>query len=144
MITQSLLDATARFEGLRLKAYRCPAGILTIGYGHTKGVTPDMTISKQTALKWLEEDLNAAQRDVLQNTRGIHLTPSQLEALTSFVFNVGASRFRNSTLLRKLKKGATGEEMAREFRRWVYAGKNILPGLVRRREWEARRFLVNR
>lgn len=141
MISKTLLDATAQFEGLRLRAYRCPAGIWTIGYGHTRGVTPDMTISKSTAIKWLEEDLRAAKEIVLLNTRGIHLTTSQLDALTSFVFNIGSTRFRQSTLLRKIKAGANPKDIATEFSRWVKAGNTVLPGLVKRRAWETQKFL---
>lgn len=142
MISKTLLDATARFEGLRLKAYRCPAGIWTIGYGHTRGVTPDMVISKATALKWLEADLREAQRVVLNNTKGIQLSQPQLEALTDFVFNIGATKFKLSTLLRKLKAGAPAIEVATEFSRWGFAGKTRLPGLERRRAWEMNRFMT--
>lgn len=149
-MTQKLIQAVKGFEGLRLEAYICPAGVWTIGYGHTRGVTPGMKISQATADRFLEQDLREAQRVVLLNTKGVTITQPQLDALTDFVFNVGPSQFRTSTLLRKLKAGAPAKEVATQFGRWIYArdsktGKMVtLSGLVRRRDWEAKRFLEER
>ena len=147
IITRKLIEAVKGFEGCKLEAYKCPAGVWTIGVGHTANVTPDMKISIATAEKWLEQDLKDAQRIVLNNTAGVKLTQGQLDALTSFVFNNKPSSFRTSTLLRKLKAGAPKKEVAAEFGKWVYArnpktGKmEKLAGLVKRRAWEAERFL---
>lgn len=141
MITKKLMEAVKGFEGCKLTAYKCPAGIWTIGYGHTKGVTRGMKISRATADKWLAQDLENCAKEVLSVTMGIALTQGQLDALTDFVFNLGLTKLKQSTLLRKLKAGAPRVEIAAEFGKWVYAGKTKLAGLVKRRAWEANRFL---
>lgn len=141
MITRKMIDAVKGFEGLKLTAYKCPAGVWTIGYGHTKGVTPEMKISAGIAEKWLVEDLNVAATEVLRLTKGVILTSGQLDALTDFVFNLGATKLRQSTLLKKVLAKSPASEIQAEFRRWVYSGKKKLKGLEKRREWEAQRWL---
>lgn len=127
-----------KMEGFRLTAYKCPAGVWTIGYGHTKGVKPGMKISKQQAEKWLDEDL---QEVVAFCNRIPELdTQGKVDAVADFVYNLGITKFRGSTLYRKIKARADNTEIQAEFRRWVYSGKTKLEGLVTRREWEARRW----
>ena len=141
LITRKLIEAVKGFEGCKLEAYKCPAGVWTIGYGHTKGVTRGMKISQATADKWLAMDLESCAQEVLSVTKGVSLTQGMLDALTDFVFNLGVTKLKQSTLLRILKAGAPRTEVAAEFGKWVYAGKTKLTGLVKRREWEAERFL---
>ena len=141
MITKKLIEAVKGFEGVYLTSYRCPAGIWTIGYGHTKGVTRGMKISRATADKWLAQDLESCAKEVLSVTGGVSLTQGMLDALTDFVFNLGLTKLKRSSLLRKLKAGAGKAEVAAEFGKWVYAGKTKLAGLVKRRAWETQRFL---
>ena len=107
-ITDDFVRKVAEFEGLRTKAYKCPGGVWTIGYGHTEGVKP-----------------------------GQRCTRRQAEALVDFVFNLGIGALEGSTLLKKIRAGADAAEIQAEFRRWVYAGGEVQKGLVRRREWEA-------
>lgn len=122
------------FEGCKLKAYLCPAGIPTIGYGHTKGVFLDQTITQEQADKLLEEDFNDSEKWVQTLVR-VTLKLNQLEALTSFVFNVGPTNFKNSTLLKKLNlNDFTGA--ANEFDKWVFAAGKKLDGLIARRAAE--------
>lgn len=122
-------------EGLRLNAYLCPAGVPTIGYGHTHGVKMGDRITADQAEKFLIGDLATAEREV--NRYGFELTQNQFDALVSFVFNVGAGNFRSSTVLKRLKANPNDPDIANQFKRWVYGGGKVLPGLVRRRKEEA-------
>ena len=125
-------------EGLRLTAYRDAAGVLTIGYGHTKGVSEGDKISPFWAQELLQKDIEECERAVkeLQVAR----TEGQLDALTSFAFNLGIGRLKGSTLLKVIREGGSKTAITREFKRWVYAGGKRLRGLELRREWEAKRF----
>ena len=122
------------FEQLRLNSYRCPAGVWTIGYGHTDGVNQGMLITEKTADAFLRQDIRNAEHCV--NQMGVDLTQGQFDALVSFVFNIGVQAFRISTLRRLIMSNPDDLEIADEFRRWVYAGNKKLPGLIKRREKE--------
>ena len=127
-------------EGCRLTAYRDAAGIPTIGYGHTAGVRMGDRISKQQAKALLREDAETVMRQV--RALDVARTEAQLEALTSFAFNVGIDRLRSSTLLKVIRSCGSKQAIKREFKRWVYAGGRKLSGLVKRREWEASHFFA--
>ena len=133
------IELIKKFEGLRLTAYRCMAGMLTIGYGHTHGVKPGDLITGRQAEKFLREDLRVAELTANTNVK-TQLAQGQFDALVSFVFNVGAGNFVRSTLLRKLNAGDY-DGAAAEFGRWIYAGQTELPGLIRRRAAERDLFL---
>ena len=127
------------FEGLRLKAYRDAAGVLTIGYGHTgKDVREGDRISPYWAKELLVKDVAEVERAVSE--LGVAHTPGQFDALVSLTFNIGIGRLKGSTLLRVIRNGGTRNQIKKEFKRWVYAGGRRLKGLELRREWEARRF----
>lgn len=141
-MTQEGIELIKSFEGLRLKAYKCPAGVWTIGYGHTKGVKEGDVITEEEA-----EDM--LKKDVLNfeiNVRGAvipNLNDHQYDALTSFAYNVGPGNFRKSTLLRLINSGITArEDITNQFMRWVYAGGKKLTGLVRRRTAEAELYFL--
>ena len=121
-----------------MTAYRDAAGVLTIGYGHTKGVREDDKISPFWAQELLQKDIEECERAVkeLQVAR----TEGQLDALTSFAFNLGIGQLKGSTLLKVIREGGSKTAITREFKRWVYAGGKRLRGLELRREWEAKRF----
>jgi len=126
------------FEGLRLTAYKCPAGVLTIGWGHTKTVERGMTVNKEYAEILLTNDI-AEFEDAINKLVKVTINQNQFDALVSFVFNVGTENFKNSTLLKKINaKDFTGA--AKEFLRWNKARKNgtlvVMQGLQRRREME--------
>ena len=127
-----------RFEGCKLQAYLCPAGIPTIGVGHTKGVKIGDRCTVQQADVWLSQDLEDAGAAVAMLVR-VPLTQGQFDALVSFVFNLGARRLAESTLLIMLNR-ANYAAAADQFSRWVYAGSQKLPGLVTRRAAEAAMF----
>lgn len=141
-VSQKGIDLIKKFEGLRLLAYVCPAGVLTIGYGHTGAdVKPGMRITEEEAEKLLWKDTESAQQTV-SSFVSVKLNQNEYDALVSFTFNVGPTAFVNSTLLRLLNHGAERKIVASEFARWVKAGNNQpVPGLVRRREEEKKLFL---
>ena len=124
------------FEGYRSEAYLCPAGVWTIGYGHTAGVKEGDTCTREQADIFLQEDLKWAEDTV--NAQNLKLGQYQFDALVSFVYNVGSGNFNNSTLLKKLKNStAATSDLENEWKKWKYANKQVLKGLVRRRaaEW---------
>lgn len=125
-------------EGYRSKAYLCPAGRYTCGYGHTRGVTRLTTCTEARAEAWLREDLQPVENFV----NAIHNvnTQGRFDAIVDFGFNVGLGNLRSSTLLKLIQRGASDKEICRELKKWVYAGGKVLDGLVARREWEAQRW----
>jgi lysozyme len=140
-VLRETLELVKQFEGFEPRAYLCPAGVWTVGYGHTRGVTKSSVVTEMEADILLRRDLEAAAREVLMYVR-VPLGKYQLAALTSFVFNVGAGNFGKSTLLRKLNAGDYAA-VPSEMQRWVKATdpktgrKRALEGLVRRRAAEA-------
>lgn len=129
------------FEGLRLKAYKCPGGVWTIGYGHTAGVKPGMVISEAQAEEYLKADLIAFERYL--NGLGLALNQNQFDALISFIYNVGTGNFSNSTLLRKVRANPQDNSIMDEFLRWEYSKGRVLPGLQRRRLAEMKLYFSN-
>lgn len=136
--SNKLIGKIKEFEGYRDKAYRDAAGVLTIGYGTTRNVKEGQTCTEEQAEEWLREDLALAERFV--NTIPEIDTQGKFDAIVDFVYNLGIGNFESSTLYRKIKSRAPVEEIQAEFRRWVHAGGKVLPGLVKRREWEAERW----
>lgn len=143
-ISQNGLSMIASFESFEPKAYYCPAGVLTIGYGHTgtnaqgQELQESDTVTHEQAMRLLYEDVLWAEDAV--NEQRLNLTQNQFDALVSFVFNVGATAFAHSTLLKKLKS-CDFEDAADEFLRWNKAGGKVLRGLTARREAERELFL---
>ena len=129
------------FEGLYLKAYYCPAGVLTIGWGHTgSDVKPGMTITQARAEELLKNDLQVFANCVLSAVKK-PLNPNQNGALVSFAFNLGCGALQSSTLLKRLNAGENPNTVAaQEMPKWVYGGGKVLPGLVRRRAAEVKFF----
>lgn len=132
------------FEGCSLAAYRCPAGVWTIGYGHTgkvdgKAVSLGMRITQAKAAQLLREDLTSFEAAVNAAVKTL-VTQNMFDALVSFAYNCGAGALRNSTLLKKLNAGDYSGA-ADEFPKWNKSGGKVLNGLVRRREAERKLFL---
>lgn len=136
--TEILIEKLMEMEGCRLEAYEDAAGVPTIGYGHTKNVRMGDKISEYWAKEMLREDIEEAEWQVKELK--VARTEGQLDALTSFVFNLGINKLQHSTLLETIRRGGSKAAITREFKKWVYADGKKLPGLVKRREWEARRF----
>ena len=133
------IDAIKRFKGCRLKAYKCPAGVWTIGYGHTTGVHDGQVITEAQAESLLRGDLLTAEL-YLSEIRQID-TQGKFDACVDFCFNLGQRKLLNSTLLAKISVHASDDEIAAQFRRLVYANGKKLNGLVKRREWEVQQWL---
>lgn len=138
--SQKGIDLIKKFEGCRLEAYRCPAGVWTIGYGHTKGVKDGMKISQAQAEEFLREDLRIFEKAVESCVKA-PLSQNQFDALVSFCYNCGAEALRTSTLLKLLNEGKYFEA-GEQFLRWNKAGGKVLVGLTRRREEEKTLFLL--
>lgn len=136
-INKSGIDLIKSFEGLRLKAYLCPAGVWTIGYGHTHNVREGQVITEKQAETLLKNDLAVYEEGVRRITTHVVLNENQFSALVSFAFNLGLSNLRGSTLLRKVVSDPSDPTIRDEFNRWIYAGDSVLPGLQRRRKAEA-------
>ena len=132
-------DFVKSFEGRELKAYRCSAGVWTIGWGHTKGVKEGDTITASEAEQLLVEDLRAIADD-LNRLVNVPVSEGQYIALLSLAFNVGATAVKKSKLLFKLNHGDVSGA-ASEFDDWVYANGRQVEGLVRRRAAEKALFL---
>jgi lysozyme len=136
------LSIIKKYEGLKLEAYICPAGVATVGFGSTfypdgRRVKLGDKITIQEAESILLHDIKRFEKEV-RNSVKIEITNNQLSALISFVYNVGASAFRKSTLLRKVNANPTDINIHNEFMRWTRAGGKVLPGLVKRRAEESR------
>ena len=136
MVPGVLIDLIKRFEGLRLKAYLCPAGVWTCGFGSTgPDISKGTVWSIEQAEDRLQADAYAFTIATLKLCPGI--SGERLAAIADFAYNLGATRLAGSTLRRKINSGDI-EGAKVELRKWVRGGGRILPGLVLRREAEAR------
>lgn len=136
--SKEAIEAIKRFEGFRSSAYLCPSGIITIGYGHTRGVRLNMKCSETEASIFLQQDLEVCYKTLRQ----VHVTWTQgmWDACTSFVFNLGGSHFLNSRLRKKIEFNAEDPSIKDEFKKWVFSKGVVLKGLKVRREWEVKRY----
>jgi len=129
-----------QFEGCRLKAYKCPAGVWTIGYGWTHGVKPTDQWTQAQAEEMLVKGLNQYENAV-QSAIGAHATTSnQFSALVSICYNIGAGNFVKSSMLRHHKAGDYAKA-ADAFLLWNKAGGKVLNGLTKRRQAERALYL---
>lgn len=140
-ISQVGVQLIKKHEGLRLKAYLCPGKIWTIGYGHTKTAYAGQIINTRQAESLLQRDLREVE-STLEETVRVKLTQNQYDALCSFIFNVGAKAFVESTLLKRLNN-KDDQSVTPQLLRWVHANGRPLPGLIRRRQEEAALWLSN-
>jgi lysozyme len=138
LYSQSGLQMTEEFEGCSLTSYQDSGGVWTIGWGHTTGVAPGMTITQNQADDFLMEDIQTAVNAV-NNLVEVPLSQNQFDALVDFCFNVGIANFANSTL-RKLLNKSDYAGAAAQFDNWDYAGGVQSPGLLRRRQAETAEF----
>ncbi len=134
------LPIIRKFEGLRLTAYVCPAGLNTIGYGNTfyedgsrVKIGDRITQDRADALLMLTyKEFEAGVLKALKKP----VNDNQLGALVSFAFNAGLGNFRNSTLLKRVNEYPNSPLVGVEFNKWVRGGGKVLPGLVARRKAE--------
>ena len=126
--SQKGINLIKEFEGCRLKAYKCPAGVWTIGYGHTSNVKPNQSITREEAERLLREDLRMYEHHVENTVRG--LNQNQFDALVSFTYNCG------SGCLKLLTKGRTLKQIGEKIILYDKANGKPLAGLTRRRKAE--------
>lgn len=138
-ISDNGLNLIKCMEGLKTQAYKCPAGVWTVGYGHTRTAYQGMTVTFAQADDLLRSDVKVSEAAVNRYVKDC--TQNQFDALVSFVFNVGAGNFKNSTMLRLINEGRPAEEVAAEFGKWIYVKGKVSQGLVNRREFEKALYL---
>ena len=129
-LTNEIRAKMMQWEGCRLKAYRCPAGVLTIGYGHTgPDVREGMTITAAQAVALFNSDVDKFASSVEASLSGVDLKQKQFDAIVSW------------TLYRKIKANPDDPTIRDEFMKHVNARVGgvlkPLPGLVKRRTAEA-------
>lgn len=138
-VPQQALDLIREFEGCRLEAYKCPAGVWTIGYGSTHGAREGDRWSQAEADERLEQDASVLCATICRDTNGHGLNDNQLSALISLAYNIGMGALKGSTLMRFIRRGDY-ESAADQFERWNKAGGKPLAGLTRRRKAERELF----
>ena len=124
------------FEGCRMKAYKCPAGVWTIGYGHTAGVKEGDTITQETADAYLRNDLAKYEKAVMNYDGIYHFNQNQFDALVSFTYNCGVGNLKNLTQSGK----RTISQISTKLPLYNKAGGVVLRGLQRRRVAEKELF----
>ena len=134
-ISQEGLSLIKRFEGCELQAYKCAAGVWTIGYGSTKGVKEGDTISQEEADKLLLHEMEEYE-GYINDMVTVDLEQNQFDAMVSWVFNLGPANLKASTLL-KVLNAKDYEGVPAQIKRWNKAGGKVLQGLIRRREAES-------
>lgn len=133
------LNFIRKVEGLEHNAYQDEGGVWTIGYGHTRGVKEGDNISTHKANMYLNTDLIIFEIQ-LQKLIRADLNPNQYLALLSFIYNIGATQFADSTLLKYVNEGKF-ELVPDELRKWNKVNGEVSLGLTRRREREANLFM---
>ena len=135
--SQQGINLIKQFEGVRLTAYKCPAGVYTIGYGHTRGVRRGMKITEEEASAFLTTDLLNSEKAVERYDSVYHWNQNEFDALVSFTFNCGATNLR--ALLRNGRRNRS--QIAETLPLYRKAGGKVLKGLERRRAAEKALFL---
>ena len=135
--SQRGINLIKQFEGVRLTAYKCPAGVYTIGYGHTRGVQRGMKITEEEASVYLTADLLNSEKAVERYDSVYHWNQNEFDALVSFTFNCGAANLRS--LLRNGRRNRS--QIAETLPLYRKAGGKVLKGLERRRAAEKALFL---
>ena len=139
-INKAGINLIKYYEGVYLKAYKCPAGVWTIGIGHTNvmggfQIRPDSVITERQADEILLQDLEKCYKDVRELVK-VPLDECQFSTLVSFIFNLGYGNLKSSTLLKLLNSGNYNAVPAQILRWNKCEGKPLL-GLTRRRQAEA-------
>jgi len=134
--SNEMVKQIALWEGFRSRAYSCPAGILTIGFGHTRGVKPGDVCSREEALQWLAKDLSEHEGYVNKFFKGVSLTQNQFDAAVSFCYNAGPGNMQKSTWAGLLKQGQVSAAAA-SLKKWGEKQFAKMPGLRARRAAEA-------
>tara|TARA_R100000655_G_scaffold1844_1_gene6924 strand:- start:1031 stop:1474 length:444 start_codon:yes stop_codon:yes gene_type:complete len=134
-ISQEGIALIKKFEGCELEAYKCAAGVWTIGYGSTKGVEEGNTITQEDADNLLLEEMHEYE-GYINDMVTVDLQQNEFDSLVSWVFNLGPSNLSSSTLLSRINN-KVWDDIPNQIKRWNKAGGQVRQGLVRRREAEA-------
>jgi lysozyme len=134
--SQRGIDLIKEFEGFCPIVYRCPGGVYTIGYGHTRGVELGDICTKEEAEQYLKEDLRDAE-EMVEHLVKVPLKQHQFDALVSLIYNIGAGNFYSSTIREVINSQSKDiEEYRKAWMMWVKSKKKVLKGLIRRRTAE--------
>lgn len=136
---EKAIDLIKKYEGFSARPYKCPAGVLTIGYGRTINVKPYDITTEEAETIWLDKYVKTIADQILVIVK-VELSNNQICALIDFVYNLGIGNFKSSTLLRKINQGDFSAA-ANEFLKWNKAGGIVLKGLENRRIAERMLFL---
>ena len=136
--SQKGIDLIKKFEGCRLDAYKCPAGVWTIGYGHTAGVACGQKISPAQAEAYLRADLEKYEKKVEKYESRYRWTQNEFDAMVSFAYNLGS--------IDKLTANGTRAKdvIAEKILLYNKAGGKVLAGLTKRRQEEREMFLAGK
>jgi lysozyme len=142
-ISDEGLELIKHFEGCELEAYKCAAGVWTIGYGHTKDIQEGDKWSQDKADFMLWRELEEEYEQYVHDYVHVPLNQSQFDALVSWTYNLGPANLKASTMLKKLNNGEY-EEVPAQMARWnkatVNGKRTVLEGLTRRRKAEGQLF----
>lgn len=136
---EKAIDLIKKYEGFSARPYKCPAGVLTIGYGRTIDVRPYEITTEEAETIWLDKYVKTIADQILAIVK-VELSNNQICALIDFIYNLGIGNFKSSTLLRKINQGDFSAA-ANEFLKWNKAGGIVLKGLENRRIAERMLFL---
>lgn len=141
---EELINSIKRFEGCRLRAYKCPAGVWTVGYGETLGVKEGDVWTQEQADKRLRQRVGQFLIGTLKRCPRLYLEPPERAvACTDLAYNIGLGAFGASSVCRSTMRGDFGIA-ARSFMLWNKAGGKVLRGLTLRREWDRGIYLAAR
>lgn len=135
-VSQNGINLITRFEGCRLKAYKCVGGVWTIGYGHTSNVKPNQSITREEAERLLKQDLLIFEKYTDDITRHLKLNQNQFDALVSFCYNCGSGSLKNL-----LRNRTDKNKIADAILLYNKSNGKVYEGLKRRREAERKLFL---
>lgn len=130
------IELIKQSEGFKPESYICPAGVVTIGYGTTKGVKPGMKVTEAEATALMMRDVSEIETNL--NRLNLRLRQHQFDALVDFCYNLGFGRFLSSNLLKMVSVNPDSPNIPTEFRKWRIANGRPMAGLISRREAEIR------
>lgn len=133
-ISKNGIELIKKWEQFRAKAYKCSAGVLTIGYGHTRTASFNVQpINEQQAQELLKQDIFILEKHLKPALAGIKLRQCQYDAVVSFAFNAGIGNLKKATFYKLMKANPDNERIADSWLTWRRAGGQYLRGLMRRR-----------
>lgn len=133
-VSALMLVSIAAHEGYRQKAYQDVRGVWTVGYGETKGVTKDSSMTRLEAQERLSQSAAEHAKGMVQCIK-VPISQGEFDAYSSFTYNIGVRAFCTSTLVKKLNQ-KDYDGACKELLRWTQAGGKVYPGLVKRRQQE--------